>query len=89
MVGRSLSHYHVADEDQTMPTTPTLTASATVSLTGALALQGRHPARGLQLWASADQIQLQISVAGDLGVSFEALLAIGLVSFAKDWSTGD
>jgi ABC-type branched-subunit amino acid transport system substrate-binding protein len=43
-----------------MPTTPVLTASATVSLTGPLALQGRQAARGLELWASADQIQLQI-----------------------------
>lgn len=43
-----------------------LTASATVSLTGPLALQGRHAARGLELWASADQIQLQIlDDAGD------------------------
>lgn len=37
-----------------------LTASATVSLTSTLALQGRQAARGLELWASADQIQLQI-----------------------------
>ena len=36
-----------------------LTASATISLTGPYALQGRQAARGLQLWASADQIQLQ------------------------------
>ena len=43
-----------------MPTTPMLTASATVSLPGQYALQGRHAARGLQPWASADQIQLQI-----------------------------
>jgi ABC-type branched-subunit amino acid transport system substrate-binding protein len=37
-----------------------VTASATVSLTGPLALQGRQAARGLELWASTDQIQLQI-----------------------------
>ena len=37
-----------------------LTAAATVSLTGPLALQGRQAARGLQLWVSADQIHLQI-----------------------------
>ena len=37
-----------------------LTASATISLTGPYALQGRQAARGLQLWASADHIQLQI-----------------------------
>lgn len=37
-----------------------LSASATVSLTGPLALQGRQAARGLELWASADQIQMQI-----------------------------
>jgi hypothetical protein len=37
-----------------------VTASATVGLTGPLALQGRQAARGLELWASADQIQLQI-----------------------------
>ena len=37
-----------------------LTASATVSLTGPLAFQGRQAARGLELWASDDQIQLQI-----------------------------
>jgi ABC-type branched-subunit amino acid transport system substrate-binding protein len=37
-----------------------VTASATVSLTGPYALQGRQAARGLELWASADQIQLQI-----------------------------
>ncbi|HEU4680935.1 MAG TPA: ABC transporter substrate-binding protein [Gemmatimonadales bacterium] len=37
-----------------------VTASATVSLTGPLALQGRQAAHGLELWASADQIQLQI-----------------------------
>ncbi len=43
-----------------------LTAAATVSLTGPLALQGRQAARGLQLWASDDQIQLQIlDDAGD------------------------
>ena len=42
-----------------MPEMP-LTASATMSLTGPHALQGRQAARGLQLWASADQIQLQI-----------------------------
>ncbi len=44
-----------------MPTTMTVTAAATVSLTGPHALQGRHAARGLELWASADQIKLQIS----------------------------
>jgi hypothetical protein len=38
-----------------------LTAAATVSLTGPLALQGRQAARGLELWASTDQIHLQIS----------------------------
>ena len=43
-----------------MPTTMMVTAAATVSLTGPLALQGRQAARGLQLWASADQIKLQI-----------------------------
>ena len=37
-----------------------VTASATVSLTGPLALQGRQAACGLELWASTDQIQLQI-----------------------------
>jgi ABC-type branched-subunit amino acid transport system substrate-binding protein len=37
-----------------------VTATATLSLTGPHALQGRQAARGLQLWASADQIQLQI-----------------------------
>lgn len=43
-----------------MPTTAMVTAAATVSLTGPLALQGRQAARGLELWASTDQIQLQI-----------------------------
>ncbi len=37
-----------------------VTASATMNLTGPYALQGRHAARGLELWASDDQIQLQI-----------------------------
>jgi ABC-type branched-subunit amino acid transport system substrate-binding protein len=37
-----------------------VTAAATISLTGPYALQGRQAARGLQLWASADQFQLQI-----------------------------
>jgi len=37
-----------------------VTAAATVSLTGPLALQGRQAARGLELWASTDQIQLQV-----------------------------
>ena len=37
-----------------------VTATATLSLTGPHALQGRQAARGLELWASADQIQLQI-----------------------------
>ena len=35
-------------------------AAATISLSGPLALQGRQAARGLQLWASADQIELEI-----------------------------
>lgn len=43
-----------------MPTTPMVIAAATVSLTGPQALQGRQAARGLELWAAADQIQLQI-----------------------------
>jgi ABC-type branched-subunit amino acid transport system substrate-binding protein len=60
MVCQSLSHYDVADQDREMPTTSMLTASATVSLTGPYALQGRQAARGLELWASADQIHLQI-----------------------------
>ena len=37
-----------------------VTAAATVSLTGPLALQGRQAAHGLELWASADQVQLHI-----------------------------
>ena len=43
-----------------MPTTAMVTAAATVSLTGPLALQGRQAARGLELWASTDQIQLRV-----------------------------
>lgn len=43
-----------------MRTTAMVTAAATVSLTGPLALQGRQAARGLELWASTDQIQLQV-----------------------------
>jgi len=35
-------------------------AAATTSLSGPLALQGRRAARGLELWASADQIELEI-----------------------------
>lgn len=35
-------------------------AAATISLSGPLALQGRQAARGLELWASADQIELEI-----------------------------
>ena len=35
-------------------------AAATISLSGPLALQGRQAARGLKLWASADQIELEI-----------------------------
>ncbi len=35
-------------------------AAATISLSGPLALQGRQAARGLELWASADQIKLEI-----------------------------
>ncbi len=37
-----------------------LTAAATLSLTGPFALQGRHAARGLELWASTDRVDLQI-----------------------------
>ncbi len=41
-------------------------AAATISLSGPLALQGRQAARGLELWASADQIDLEIvDDAGD------------------------
>ncbi len=35
-------------------------AAATISLSGPLALQGRQAARGLELWASVDQIELEI-----------------------------
>lgn len=35
-------------------------AAATLSLSGPLALQGRQAARGLELWATADQIELEI-----------------------------
>lgn len=37
-----------------------VTAAATISLTGPLALQGRQAARGLELWAAAEEIQLRI-----------------------------
>ena len=37
-----------------------VTAVATVSLSGPLALQGLQAARGLEVWASADDIQLEI-----------------------------
>jgi ABC-type branched-subunit amino acid transport system substrate-binding protein len=37
-----------------------MTAAATLSLTGPLALQGRHAARGLKLWAATDGVKLQI-----------------------------
>ena len=40
--------------------TPMLTAAATLSLSGPFALQGRQAARGLELWAASDQIELQI-----------------------------
>ncbi|MEE8407725.1 MAG: ABC transporter substrate-binding protein [Acidimicrobiia bacterium] len=41
-------------------------AVATISLSGPLALQGRQAARGLEMWASADQIDLEIvDDAGD------------------------
>lgn len=54
--------------------TPTMvTAAATVSLTGSLALQGRQAARGLQVWASADQVQLQI--IDDAGSSITACIS--------------
>ena len=35
-------------------------AAATISLSGPLALQGQQAARGLELWASADEIELEI-----------------------------
>lgn len=35
-------------------------AAATIGLSGPLALQGRQAARGLELWATADQIELEI-----------------------------
>ena len=35
-------------------------ASATISLSGPLALQGQQAARGLELWASSDRIELEI-----------------------------
>ena len=35
-------------------------AAATISLSGPLALQGRQAARGLELWASDDQIELEM-----------------------------
>ncbi len=37
-----------------------LTAAATLSLSGQLRLQGRQAARGLELWASTEDIDLQI-----------------------------
>ncbi len=37
-----------------------LTAAVTLSLSGPLGLQGRQAARGLELWASTEHIQLQI-----------------------------
>ena len=40
--------------------TPMLTAAATLSLSGPFALQGRQAARGLELWAASDQVELQI-----------------------------
>jgi ABC-type branched-subunit amino acid transport system substrate-binding protein len=38
-----------------------ITAAATVSLSGPLALQGSQAARGLELWAAVDQIELRIA----------------------------
>ncbi len=38
-----------------------VTAAATVSLSGSLALQGRQAARGLEVWASGDDVQLEVA----------------------------
>ncbi len=46
-------------------------AAATISLSGPLALQGQQAARGLELWASADEIELEI--VDDAGSAATAL----------------
>lgn len=47
-------------------------AAATISLSGPLALQGQQAARGLELWASSDQIELEIvDDAGSAAMALE------------------
>ncbi len=47
-------------------------AAATISLSGPLALQGQQAARGLELWASSDRIELEIvDDAGSAAAAFE------------------
>ena len=53
-----------------MRETMALTAAAAVSITGPLGLQGRQAARGLELWASLDRIQLHL--VDDAGSSSRA-----------------
>ena len=54
-----------------------LTAAATVSLSGPLALQGRQAARGLEWWAADDDVRLQL--VDDTGSPDRALRAY------RDW----
>lgn len=50
-----------------------VTAAATASLSGPFALQGRQAARGLEVWASSDQIELEIvDDAGSPGTAIDA-----------------
>ncbi len=62
---------------------PILTAAATASLTGQLALQGRQAALGLEWWAAEAGVALEIS--DDVGIRALRDRAGGSGSLARGW----